>query len=189
MGAFVIWGPNSGSRLRQRRGQIAGLHNFGKTCFLNSLLQSLASCPGFIAWLQLHNNSSDKRSLIYCLQMALEVVNGTHPTLRGDPFSPGGVIRALNSLGWVIPEQEHDPFELFAVVLSSIEEESQKPSLKVGCLSDALGEANFSASGYATMPPPRPSSAMLSDFENEMYNESSSLMRLVRSEGNHNFYY
>lgn len=46
IGAFVIWGPSSASRLRQRRGQIAGLHNFGKTCFLNGLLQSLASVPG-----------------------------------------------------------------------------------------------------------------------------------------------
>jgi len=56
VGAFVFWGPSgkvktstslftyidmgyfAGSRLRQRRGQIAGLHNFGRTCFLNTLL-------------------------------------------------------------------------------------------------------------------------------------------------------
>lgn len=67
VGAFVLWGPSGessskysiqfnflkititlpllpgSSRLRQRRGQIAGLHNFGKTCFLNTLLQALAA--------------------------------------------------------------------------------------------------------------------------------------------------
>ena len=32
------------------------------------------------------------------------------------------------------------------------------------------------------MPPPRPSSAMLCDFDTENYNESTNLMRLVRSE-------
>lgn len=58
-------------RLRQRRGQIAGLHNFGRTCFLNTLLQALSACPQFIAWLQLHG-ASDKKSLIGSLLNTLE---------------------------------------------------------------------------------------------------------------------
>lgn len=93
--AFVFWGPTGlplylatnffkllnalfshsstkgASRLRQRRGQIAGLHNFGRTCFLNTLLQALAACPQFIAWLQLHG-ASDKKSLIGSLLCTLE---------------------------------------------------------------------------------------------------------------------
>jgi ubiquitin carboxyl-terminal hydrolase 30 len=86
-------------------------------------------------------------------------------------------------MGWVIPQaDEHDPFELLSVILNSIEEESQKPK-KIGCLSDALGD-NITARNYNTMPgiPARPSSAMLTDFENEIYNESTNLIRLVRSE-------
>lgn len=59
------------SRLRQRRGQIAGLHNFGRTCFLNTLLQALAACPQFIAWLQLHG-ASERKSLIGSLLTTLE---------------------------------------------------------------------------------------------------------------------
>jgi ubiquitin carboxyl-terminal hydrolase 30 len=162
------------SRLRQRRGQIAGLHNFGKTCFLNTLLQALAACPQFIAWLQLHH-SKDKKSLICALQNCLEVVNGTHPTLRGDPYSPGAVIRALSQLGWVIPVDEHDTHELLHVLLTSLEEEATKPK-KVGCLSDALGEMG------PPMLPQRPSSAMMSDFMNSDYDESTSLTRFTRSE-------
>lgn len=57
--------------MRQRRGQIAGLHNFGRTCFLNTLLQALAACPQFIAWMQLHG-SADKKSLIGSLLNTLE---------------------------------------------------------------------------------------------------------------------
>lgn len=65
-------------------------------------------------------------------------------------------------------------------MLTSIEEETLKPK-KIGCLSDALGEANITA--ISSMPlPARPSSAMLTDFDKELYNESSNLMRLVRSE-------
>ncbi|XP_053678172.1 ubiquitin carboxyl-terminal hydrolase 30 homolog [Anopheles nili] len=178
VGAFVFWGPSGSSKLRQRRGQIAGLHNFGKTCFLNTLLQALAACPQFIAWLQLHN-TKDKKSLVSSLQNVLEVVNGTHPTLRGDPYAPGAVIRALHALGWVISPEEHDAHELLLVMLSSLEEEVSKPR-KIGCLSDALegvgGEPEFRAI------PARPSSAMLSDFCNAEYDESTNLMRYTRSE-------
>ncbi|KAH8289833.1 hypothetical protein KR054_011574 [Drosophila jambulina] len=210
VGAFVFWGP-SGSRLRQRRGQIAGLHNFGRTCFLNTLLQALAACPQFIAWLQLYNGASpDRRSLISSMLNTLEVVNGTHATLRGDPHSPGAVLRALNALGWVIPQEEHDAHELFHVLLSSLEEEAIRPQ-PLGCLSDALpldddasssiglGSATpiggfrpisaMAAAGASSNQrggigdqPNRPSSAMLTDFLNMEYDESTSLTRLVRSE-------
>lgn len=236
VGAFVFWGPSgkciqntqlcntghshlhshthAGSRLRQRRGQIAGLHNFGRTCFLNTLLQALAACPQFIAWLQLYNGATpDRKSLISSMLNTLEVVNGTHATLRGDPHSPGAVLRALNTLGWVIPQEEHDAHELFHVLLSSLEEEATRPQ-QVGCLSDALlpvaaginpnngngndtgdgfGAASAAAAAYRTCnmagvqqrigdQPNRPSSAMLSDFLNMEYDESTSLQRLVRSE-------
>ncbi|XP_037726313.1 ubiquitin carboxyl-terminal hydrolase 30 homolog [Drosophila subpulchrella] len=206
VGAFVFWCP-SGSRLRQRRGQIAGLHNFGRTCFLNTLLQAMAACPQFIAWLQLYNNASpDRKSLITSMLNTLEVVNGTHATLRGDPHSPGAVLRALNALGWVIPQEEHDAHELFHVLLSSLEEEAIRPH-PVGCLSDALPTDNDETSSFAGTATPvggfrpissmaaglgasqrigdqpnRPSSAMLTDFLNMEYDESTSLQRLVRSE-------
>lgn len=55
------------------------------------------------------------------------MVNGTHPTLRADPYSPGAVLRALHALGWVIPPDEHDAHELLHVILSSLEEEAIRP--------------------------------------------------------------
>jgi ubiquitin carboxyl-terminal hydrolase 30 len=149
--------------------------NFGNTCFLNTLLQAIASSPQFLTWLQLHD-SVDKKSLISSLQVMLDCVNGTHPTIRTDPSNPAPVIRALNSLGWVIPEGENDPHELLHVILTSLEEEAVKPK-KIGCLSDALGEANITAINQPL--PARPSSAMLTDFDAD-YREG--MMRLVRSE-------
>lgn len=51
---------------------------------------------------------------------------------------------------------------------------------KIGCLSDALGDVMNTPT--STMGPPRPSSAMLSDFLKSDYDESTSLMRQARSE-------
>lgn len=59
------------------------------------------------------------------------MINGTHPTLRSDPYSPGAVLRALQALGWVIPSTEHDAHELMHVMLASLEEEAIRPK-KVG---------------------------------------------------------
>lgn len=61
------------------------------------------------------------------------VINGTHPTLRSDPYSPGAVIRALNLLGWVIPPDEHDAHELLHVLLTSLEEEATRPKKVYYC--------------------------------------------------------
>lgn len=126
--------------------------------------------------MQLHN-SNDKKSLISSLLTILESINGTHLSIRTDPSNPAPVIRALNSLGWIIPEQDHDPHELFIVVLTSLEEEASKPK-KIGCLSDALGDITAIQQPL----PARPSSAMLTEFDKDNYNESTSLLRFTRSE-------
>lgn len=55
------------------------------------------------------------------------VINGTHPTLRADPYTPGSVLRVLHAHGWVIPEEEHDAHELLHVILTSLEEEAIRP--------------------------------------------------------------
>jgi len=39
-------------------GGFCGLQNLGTTCYLNTLLQSLASCPKFVEWLDQQSKSS-----------------------------------------------------------------------------------------------------------------------------------
>ena len=37
-----------------------GLKNLGNTCYLNSILQALSSCPSFIHYIKVINDSSDQ---------------------------------------------------------------------------------------------------------------------------------
>lgn len=65
--------------------------------------------------------------------MIIAVINGTHPSLRSDPYSPGAVLRVLHAQGWVIPPEEHDAHELFHVILTSLEEEAIRPKKVYDC--------------------------------------------------------
>lgn len=60
----------------------------------------------------------------------LLVVNGTNKSVQ-DSYAPAAVINALKRLGWVIPSGEQDAHELLNVILTTLDEESQKISRKV----------------------------------------------------------
>ncbi|GBP83457.1 Ubiquitin carboxyl-terminal hydrolase 30 homolog [Eumeta japonica] len=159
VGAFVLWGPGGAPRTRKRRGQIAGLQNLGRTCFLNTLLQALAACPIFIDWLRKYSKMQGNNSMITTLYTVIDVVNGTHETARGTPVCPLGVLQSLRAAGWVVPPDQQDAHELLHVLLSCIEEETQAMAKKPGCLSDALSLAGgraWSALASPATPPGAP---------------------------------
>ncbi|KAL1494564.1 hypothetical protein ABEB36_010142 [Hypothenemus hampei] len=134
VGAFVFWGPSTGSG--SRKGRLAGLVNLGRTCFLNAILHALAACPHFVQWLE--KDVTKETSLRSTLATVLSVVNGTNKSVQ-DSYAPAAVINALKRLGWVIPSGEQDAHELLNVILTTLDEEMQKLTRKAGCLSDALG--------------------------------------------------
>nr|CAD7266627.1 unnamed protein product [Timema shepardi] len=123
LGIFVLWGPDL-FLPRRKRGQVVGLVNLGHTCFLNTLLQALASCPQYIDWLQ-HNNKSG--NLTTSLHHVLQIVNGSDKDAE-DPFTPSHLIRVLSKHGWVISSGQQDAHELFQVIMETLEEEMQEGS-------------------------------------------------------------
>ncbi|KAK3854678.1 hypothetical protein Pcinc_038860 [Petrolisthes cinctipes] len=122
IGAYVLFGTPTDitNRRRRKKDVIPGLANIGNSCFLNALVQSLASCPLFISWLR-SKYSSTCPPLVSALHNLLQVLNNEDGG-EGDACA-GQVLGALRGHGWVISSEEQDTHELFHVLTSTIDDE------------------------------------------------------------------
>lgn len=57
-------------------------------------------------------------------------MNGANKSVQ-ETYAPVAVINALKRLGWVIPAVEQDAHELLNVILTTLDEESQRIGRKV----------------------------------------------------------
>ncbi|KAG8231747.1 hypothetical protein J437_LFUL012025, partial [Ladona fulva] len=136
VGLYVLWGPTTIKK--KKKSGIVGLANLGHTCFLNTLLQALASCPTFVSWLSWHSDLDDELSgdylpekraysgLAAAIYKVIQVVNGNEVNeLPNDEsaYAPYCVLHALGRRGWAISPGEQDAHELFHALLSTMGEE------------------------------------------------------------------
>ncbi|XP_066997949.2 ubiquitin carboxyl-terminal hydrolase 30 isoform X3 [Anabrus simplex] len=139
IGAFILWGPSS--HRRRKPGYIVGLVNVGNSCFINTLLQTLASCSHLIDWL-----SSQKRipgSLADAVCTTIMVLNGQQP-IEGEYYTPSIVLKALKLHGWVISAGEQDAHELFHIIISALKDEVQATSFMSPLLYDKFDSLSLS---------------------------------------------
>ncbi|XP_070572356.1 ubiquitin carboxyl-terminal hydrolase 30-like isoform X2 [Ptychodera flava] len=145
-GIYVLWGPGSSSTSRKKTGRCPGLVNQGNTCFLNAVLQSLASCPSFVCWLadfiDIYSNGDHRQYMAYPLIKVTKVLcNQSEDT--EDPYNPVEVLEGLRARRWVISWEEQDAHELFHVLTTTLSEEAEKFPAHPSLLDMATLEARY----------------------------------------------
>lgn len=93
---YIIMGPE---RLLRQRGRCAGIANLGNTCFMNAMLQALASAGVVVDWLQTSHRGK--------LATALErILTSLREDDGGVVLSPVSILQALRAYGWTINAQQ-----------------------------------------------------------------------------------
>lgn len=103
-----------------------GLRNLGNTCFVNAVIQALASLPIFVQWALQSSEDGRFGRLFSSLTSILSALNSSEAT--EECLETKEVLNALMSHGWVINFQQQDAHELFQVLMSTLEEELSESS-------------------------------------------------------------
>ncbi|KAK9315661.1 hypothetical protein V1524DRAFT_395067 [Lipomyces starkeyi] len=105
---------------------LGGLVNYGNTCFLNSVIQSLASVPRMTEMLADSNAHDLKVSTI--LSTLLEQLNTRSSSSHA--HSPVALLEALRSPRWTMHTEQQDAHEFLLALLDAIRTERVKHLLK-----------------------------------------------------------
>ncbi|XP_063051705.1 ubiquitin carboxyl-terminal hydrolase 30 isoform X2 [Engraulis encrasicolus] len=149
-GVYVLWGPISDKK-KMRKGLVPGLLNVGNSCFLNALLQGLASCPSFIKWLQELSGLRQRAGHLSTTLLELLKALSSYSPAEEDVLDAGCLLDVLRLQRWHISLfEEQDAHELFHVLTSSLEEEQGRQATVIH-LFDMQSLESSSESGESSL--------------------------------------
>jgi len=124
---YVLVGPTFATK-RKRSSAVPGLVNIGNTCFINSVLQALASCPTFMVWLETitarDTSCVARRHVTKKLLEIMRILNNMSKSVEvSDVYNPGELVSSLQCHGWRINYEEQDAHEMLHVLMTTVEEE------------------------------------------------------------------
>ncbi|XP_027205535.2 ubiquitin specific protease 30 [Dermatophagoides pteronyssinus] len=144
--AYVLFGFSTDSS--KKKLYIRGLKNVKNNCFINSILQSLASSDSMVQWLNQtattrinNSNNNDNFNLIRQLSFICDKINNKIDCDRSEILSPEGVLDSLRKHRWMFSADEQDAFELFSVLLTTLDFESNQLSLALS-IRDSVQSSN-----------------------------------------------
>uniref|UniRef100_A0A8D9EK06 ubiquitinyl hydrolase 1 n=1 Tax=Cacopsylla melanoneura TaxID=428564 RepID=A0A8D9EK06_9HEMI len=122
IGAYVLFGPNFGNK---KKTPVLGLQNLGQTCFMNTILQALGSCPIFIKWLDSQTPVLGEVGI--ALKNILQKLGQVSPDDSTECIiQPLEFMTVLSQHGWqmnLYNNMQQDAHELLTFVLSKVEDE------------------------------------------------------------------
>ncbi|CAF0896263.1 unnamed protein product [Brachionus calyciflorus] len=142
---YVLYTPGSSNKKKRKtpmhNGYPRGLINYKNECFINVILQSLASSNRVTQWLVDNKEklTSSPTSLYDALSGVIAGINRIQldnsselDEYQSEFYAAQSIKRALNAHNWHIQSEEHDCHELFHLIMDVLDEEQleNKKSLK-----------------------------------------------------------
>ncbi|XP_028400380.1 ubiquitin carboxyl-terminal hydrolase 30-like [Dendronephthya gigantea] len=123
--AYILQGGKKTKDSQTESSGVPGLVNLGNTCYLNSVLQAMASVSLFVSWIETCNEKSSQKLGKLTSELSKFMLILSQPCHEQESYDPTSIFTSLYSHGWVISHEQQDAHEMFQVLTSTLAHEEE----------------------------------------------------------------